>query len=191
MTKYKIKDLLLTHERGICKFAILNNEKTKLKIITDNEILEIRESLDLIVDTDNSGEAFAYMTTFGVFAYPIVLRGAEVNPVLEELDKVQNTNSERFESFEEFNQLSAIMLSNDMIHSRPILSAIFGIDDDSEFQNERRNNFIDEETIKKIENAVNTAESRNTYDIQRQNRESKIRRENNLYEKTYNQTLEF
>lgn len=189
--KYKIKDLLLTYERGICKFAILNNEKTKLKIITDNEILEIREPLDFIVDTENLGEAFAYMTTFGVFAYPIVLRGAEINPVLDELDKVQNTNSERFESFEEINQLSAVMLSNDMIHSKQILSAIFGIDDNSEFENERRNNFLDEEAIKKIENAINTAESHNTYGIQKQNRESKKIRENNLYENTYKQTLEF
>ena len=34
MTKYKIKDLLLVYENKDCRFAVLNNNGDKIKIIT-------------------------------------------------------------------------------------------------------------------------------------------------------------
>ena len=36
MTKYKIKDLLLVYENKDCRFAVLNNNGDKIKIITKN-----------------------------------------------------------------------------------------------------------------------------------------------------------
>ena len=41
MEKYKIKDLLLIYESGDCRFGVLNNKKTKIKILTKNEIHSI------------------------------------------------------------------------------------------------------------------------------------------------------
>ena len=78
-----------------------------------------------------------------------------------------------------------------MYHSRNILSAIFGIDDDSEFENENRNKFIDEAAIEKIEKAINVAESRNEYNIRKDEQLAKQRRKNQEDEKSYGNTLEF
>ena len=129
---------------------------------------------------------FAYEVVDGIIAEPIVVKGHKANIALS-----KNGEPKKYDDIEEFNQLSTILLANEMYYSRNILSAIFGIDDDSEFENENRNKFIDAATIEKIEKAVNVAESRNEYNIRKDEQLAKQRRKNQADEKSYRNTLEF
>lgn len=186
MNKYKIKDLLLIYENSDCRFAVLNNSGDKIKIITKNQILPISDGLDVYVGINAPSDFFAYEIQEEVIAAPIVVKGYQANIALS-----KNNEPKKYDNIEEFNQLATILLANEMYHSRNILSAIFGIDEDSEFENENRNKFINEETIKKIEKAINVAESRNEYNIRKDAQLAKQRRQNQEDEKSYNQTLEF
>jgi len=186
MTKYKIKDLLLVYENKDCRFAVLNNNGDKIKIITKNQILPITDDLDVYVGINAPSDFFAYEVVGGIIAKPIVVKGYKANIALS-----KNGKPKKYDNIEEFNQLSTILLANEMYHSRNILSAIFGIDDDSEFENENRNKFIDAATIEKIEKAVNVAESRNEYNIRKDEQLAKQRRRNQEDEKSYRNTLEF
>ena len=186
MAKYKIKDLLLIYEDKDYRFAVLNNNGDKIKIITKNQILPITDDLNVYVDINAPSDFFAYEVFGEITAEPIVVKGYKANIALS-----KNGEPKKYDDIEEFNQLSTILLANEMYHSANILSAIFGIDDDFEFENENRNKFIDEETIEKIEKAINVAESRNEYNIRKDEQLKKQRRKIQEDEKSYRNTLEF
>lgn len=186
MARYKIKDLLLIYEDRDCRFAVLNNNGDKIKIITKNQILPLTDGLDVYVGINAPSNFFAYEALGEIIVEPIVVNGYKANIALS-----KNDEPKKYDNMEEFNQLSTILLANEMYHSRDILAAIFGIDDDSEFENENRNRFIDDATIEKIEKAVNVAESRNEYNIRKEEQLAKQRKANQEDEKTYNETLEF
>ena len=141
---------------------------------------------DVYVGINAPSDFFAYEVVDGIIAEPIVVKGYKANIALS-----NNGEPKKYDDIEEFNQLSTILLANEMYYSRNILSAVFGIDDDSEFENENRNKFIDAATIEKIEKAVNVAESRNEYNIRKDEQLAKQRRKNQENEKSYRNTLEF
>ena len=89
MEKYKISDLLLVHEDKLCRvvyqfnrdcrFAVLNKDKTKIKIITKDEVHLVNDPL--LKDYTGESQTFAhlyqvyaYETKKGIRAFPIYLK---------------------------------------------------------------------------------------------------------------------
>lgn len=84
MEKYKIKDLLLIYESGDCRFGVLNNKKTKIKILTKNEIHSIdKPSFHTYMKEDRDVGHFyyvnAYETNDGLKAFPLCGKFEDIN----------------------------------------------------------------------------------------------------------------
>lgn len=186
MEKYKIKDLLLIYENHDCRFGVLNKDKNKIKIITKNKIVPLQDSLDIYVNIDSPEEFYAYCAVRETYACPIVINGKQANEVA-----ARNSERKKYENMEEFNQLFALLNVHKLHLSGSILSSIFGIDEDGDFENENRNKFVDVATIEKIEKAINVAQSRNEYNIKKDQQLAKQRAKNKADEKDYETTLTF
>ena len=176
MTKYKIRDLQLIYENKDCRFAVLNKDKTKIKIITKNEVHLLNDSL--LKDYTGQSQIFAHL--YEVYAYE-TKKGIRAFPIYLKQDDLAHIAYDHRYISENFSQFNKVLDYNKINYSEPIFKAVFNNPD----------NFIDEETIEKIEKAVNVAESRNEYNIRKDEQLAKQRRKNQEDEKSYSNTLEF
>ena len=176
MNKYKIKDLLLIYENSDCRFAVLNKDKTKIKIITKNEVHLLNDSL--LKDYTGNSQIFAHL--YQVYAYE-TKEDIRVFPIFLKQNDLAHIKYDHHYISEKFSQFDKVLDYNKIKDSKPIFKAVFN--------NPER--FIEEATIKKIEKAINVAESRNEYNIRKDEHLAKQKRKNEEDEKSYNQTLEF
>lgn len=186
MEKYKISDLLLVHEDKLCRvvyqfnrdcrFAVLNKDKTKIKIITKDEVHLVNDPL--LKDYTGESQTFAHL--YQVYAYE-TKDGIRVFPIYLKQDDLAHIEYDHRYISKNFSQFDKVLDYNKINYSEPIFKVVFNNPD----------RFIDEATIRKIEKAINIAESSNEYNLKKEEKLDKQKRKNLEYEKTYNQTLEF
>ena len=85
--KYKIRDLLLTYENNDCRFAVINKSKTKIKILTKDEIHFIdnpvlKDYIRHTPDFDVLYDVYAYETKDGINAFPVCLKVEDLKHIL-------------------------------------------------------------------------------------------------------------
>lgn len=183
MEKYKIKDLLLIYKFGDCKFGVLNNQKTKIKILTKNEIHSLdNPSLHTYMEQDREVCHFyyvnAYETNDGLKAFPLC---GKFEDIYANSRAIFPDGDDK--CFYRYRQIIEVLEYNRMDNSNDIFEAVFN----------NPENFIDITTIAKIEKAVNFVESRSKSAFRNIENErlSEQKNKNQEYAKEYNQTLEF
>ena len=182
MEKYKIKDLLLIYESGVCRFGVLNNKKTKIKILTKNEIHSIdNPSLHTYMKEDRDVGYLYYVNVYetndGLKAFPLCGKFEDINANSRAIFRDGDD-----ECFYRYKQIIEVLKCNRMDNSTNIFEAVFNPE-----------NFIDITTIAKIEKAVNFVEShsKSAFRNIKNERLSKQKCKNQEYAKQYDQTLEF
>ncbi|MGN1162924.1 MAG: hypothetical protein ACI4T2_03295 [Christensenellales bacterium] len=183
MEKYKIKDLLLIYEYGDCRFGVLNNKKTKIKILTKNEIHSLdNPSLHTYQKEDRDVGRFYYVNVYetndGLKAFPLC---GKFEDIYANSRAIFRNGDDK--CFYLTNQIIEVLVCNRMDNSKNIFKAVFN----------NPENFIDITTIAKIEKAVNFAESYSKSALRNieNERRSKQKCKNQEYAKQYDQTLEF
>lgn len=183
MEKYKIKDLLLIYESGDCRFGVLNNKKTKIKILTKNEIHSINNpSFHTYMKEDREvGHLYyvnAYETRDGLKAFPLCGKFEDINANSRAIFRDDDDTC-----FYRYKQIMQVLEYNRMDNSKNIFEAVFN----------NPENFIDITTIAKIEKAVNFVESHSKSAFRNIKNEklAKQKCKNQEYAKQYDQTLEF
>lgn len=186
MEKYKIKDLLLIYEYGDCRFGVLNNKKTKIKILTKNEIHSLdNPSLHTYGKESRDADGFCgfyyvnvYETNDGLKAFPLCGKFEDISANSRAIFR----NGD-YKCYYLTKQIMEVLMCNRMDNSKNIFKAVFN----------NPENFIDITTIAKIEKAVNFAESysKSSFRNIENERWSKQKCKNQEYEKQYDQTLEF
>lgn len=183
MEKYKIKDLLLIYEFGDCRFGVLNNKKTKIKILTKNEIHSLHNpSLHTYMKEDRDVGHFYYVNVYetkdGLKAFPLCGKFEDINANSRAIFRDDDDTC-----FYRYKQITQVLEYNRMDNSKNIFEAVFN----------NPENFIDITTIAKIEKAVNFVESysKSAFRNIKNERLAKQKCKNQEYAKQYDQTLEF
>ena len=188
MERYQLRDLLVICEDNSCKFGILNNAGDKIKIITKNEIHAVEYPLDKhwnriggLVST------YAYTIEGGILAYPLIMKGAQAN----EVEKKHGGNFILFDGDEDHHQIIGVLAINKLSRAINIISALYGIDKNYDFENTNRNRFVTPLMLEKIEKAIDFAISQNGYSIQKEKRINAQDEQNKKLEEGYSAIKEF